>query len=208
MNYRYQEVLTWIVPGFYLIAYVLGATWIIIPCDTDIDDWKQWIEILGGVSNALMALMLFAVPIISLVVGWMINGAGGYLFRRIKREPIVNAYRSVINNPNATQSEAEEKFNLLRETVNLDKLDRFYYRYVFSRNMFTAQGILSILSIVLLMGYLIYCCSTCQTLNLTVVLLILVISVLMLFGYWKLVKRDLFTHAKYVFRKGVKKGIL
>lgn len=199
MQYRYQETLAWIIPGFYFLCFLVVEILFIYPSSA-ISKWIVDIFSLG-LSDAMVAFLVFAIPICSFIMGWMLNGWSGYLFRKIMCSQITKAYNSVYCRDNdgklienyiqVDDKKAKETFNVARRVIRLEDVDRFYYRYVASRNMYFAQVLITIISIFFLLNTL---CS-----NLVVSLVSLLISCLMLAIYYYIVARDLNTHAKYVF---------
>lgn len=155
------------------------------------------------ISDARVALLVFAIPIFSFIIGWQLNGWSGYLFRNIMRRPITVAYNNVYcrntdgtfidNYEVADDKQASDTYDIARKVINLEKVDRFYYRFVASRNMYFAQ--------ILIWGIscLIFCNTLCDNVK-TSGIFVLISIVLLLFIY-PIVKRDLNTHAKYVFSK-------
>ena len=208
MDFRYQEVLTWIVPGFYLIAYVFGVAWLIIPDDMGVNVVSYWFNKLVTGGDSQMALMLFAVPILSLIVGWIVNCYGGLLFRRIFKGPIVKAYIKVTDDNFATEKKAEEEFDKVREYIDLDKVDRFYYRYVFSRNMFTAQVILILMMFFIWVAIGIRAMFGARIVEEMELLIIFIATIVFCTIYIPCIVRDLYTHSKYVFLAGVKEKVI
>lgn len=208
MDFRYQEVLTWIVPGFYLIVYSFGIAYLIIPDEDGMNSPERWFTGLVNGGDALMALMLFAVPILSLIVGWLVNCYGGLLFRHIFKSPFVKAYKKVTRDNNATLKKAEDEFDRVRECIDLEKVDRFYYRYVFSRNMFTTQAILTLGMFILLAVVAISMFFGFDFLKGRMVLIITLVTIVIGGLYLPCVDRDLFTHSKYVFLSGRKENVL
>lgn len=88
--------------------------------------------------------------------------------------------------------EGEKKYDdIIRSTPlnELEKLDRFYYRYVFSRNMLTAQIIFTLISMFVLWN-------TGSYLYPTIVIVIGIITVVL---FYFIVSRDLQIHASFVF---------
>ncbi len=138
MEYRYQETLSWIIPGFYFLFFLGVAILLVYPnCDLS----KEMTNFFKtGMSDAMVALLVFSIPIFSFIVGWMLNGYAGYLFRHIMSEPIKEAYDSVNSRDEKGKkiadyqevelSQAIEIFDAARRVINLEDVDRFYYRYV------------------------------------------------------------------------------
>lgn len=218
MDFRYQEVLTWIIPGFYFLSYMSFVYWLVFPESELVTALTAIVS--GG--DASMALLLFGIPIFSLIIGWVFNGVAGYLFRIIMNSPITNAYIYVRNknkeknndnassnnrnNNNTADSEDNVKwenvkkaFDDAREDIDLDKVDRFYYRYVYSRNMFVTQLYLTGLPVLL------FFFMKCRNWPL---LLIACYGLFWVFIFKFMVERDLYTHAKYVLLMGKEKGII
>lgn len=198
MEYRYQETLSWIIPGFYFLLFLSGSIILVYPESSLSKDMTNLFN--SGMSDAMVALLVFAIPIFSFIVGWVLNGYAGYVFRHIMSMPIKEAYDSV-NSKDEEGNEVKDYkkvevaqaiqiFDAARRVINLENVDRFYYRYVASRNMFFAQLILTVILFFFL------CNSLCSNLKISLVLIIVSLFLLDLFR--NIVARDLSTHAKYV----------
>ena len=199
MEYRYQESLSWCIPGFYFLFY-LSIT--VIGMFPNWEPSKNFSNIFtNDISEGMVAMIVFAIPIFSLIMGWMINAWGGYLFRHIMKWPTTNAYNETYeydkdgkkNNDfkKVDDKTAESEFNIARRTIDLTIVDRFYYRYVSSRNMFTAQLILVIFTVI----FIIKKVAECKISD----IVFLGISIILIVIFYTIVARDLTTHARYVF---------
>ena len=130
---------------------------------------------------------------LSLIVGWIIDAYAGYLFRYIMKNPIQTGYCLAYHkdHKDVPPKIAEEEFDKARDRIDLKNVDRFYYRYVFSRNMYTTQLALMLVTLLLLI------CSkaTCNCIS----FLCFVVGIMIFLLFIPIVKRDLTTHVKYVF---------
>lgn len=199
MDYRYQETLSWIIPGFYLLFYLSMVIWCTFP-DCEISAAVKAV-CNNNISDGIVALLVFAIPIMSLIVGWTLNGFAGYLFRYIMKSPTTSAYNEEYDkNEDGNRIEgfipkddleAERIFDKARRSIDLEKVDRFYYRYVASRNMYFAQLVICVLSVFFVTssfdGPIGHATS------------FLIGSCVLLYLYWLMAARDLNTHARYVF---------
>lgn len=146
MSYRYQEILAWIIPGFYIIAmlfFIWGLSADIFQSlsITDVDNSSIPFKTVVDSCGKLSTIVIFCIPIVSLIAGWIINALGGitmsffgirnFIIRRTKFNPekIGGNDKVAIYNENIESTKLDI----------LEKYDRFYYRYVLSRNMLTAQ---------------------------------------------------------------------
>lgn len=183
MKYRFEETLTWIIPGFYFLLYTL-----ILVCNL----FSSSIELPQDKSTmgVYISILVFTIPMLSLMVGWLFDGYAGYLFRHIIKKPIQKGYESVFHR-DVSKEEAEREFDAARDRIELNNVDRFYYRYIFSRNMFTTQIVLVILTFCMLICSKSACdCSY---------LIYLAIGIAIWLLFIPIVYRDLTTHVKYVF---------
>lgn len=208
MEYRYQETLSWIIPGFYFLFLLSIETLCIFP------SWELSTNILElfnthtseetNISDGLVTLMVFAIPIFSFIVGWIINGYAGYIFRYVMKWPTTKAYNDIYSkNENgceiknykfANNTQAEEEFDIARRVIDLENVDRFYYRYVASRNLYIAQYTITILSIIAIIIALFD-----KTSIVSRSIIFTSISILVTILFYFIVARDLNTHARYVF---------
>lgn len=210
MEYRYQETLSWIIPGFYMLFLLSIETFFVFP------SWEFSTNILGlisphtteetNISDGLVTLMVFAIPIFSFIVGWIINGYAGYIFRYIMKWPTTKAYNDIYckevnglrikNYKFANNHQAEEVFDIARRVIDLENVDRFYYRYVASRNLYIAQYTITIISIIaIIIAAFDKTSMVSRSIIFTSIFLLLTIV------FYFIVARDLNTHAKYVFVK-------
>lgn len=195
MNFRYEEVLSWIMPGFYLIFCIafLYAYINIVP-ENDIEFWKN----IAGIVNDFSAAVIFAIPLFSFVSGWILNAAGGFLFKsKYMRWPSARSYDLIYPQESSSCSDSGsawcdkvKKYSALKKAITPEKVDRFYYRYVFSRNMVCAQLIIVIL-IMTAPLYSFFEFSRPWT----------IISFVVLVIYLAISWRDLHTHAIYVIKE-------
>lgn len=226
MEFRYQEALTWFVPGFYLLFYLLVESFFLFPHIGDNDSSPGVWDIVIHLKDGAITFLVFAIPIVSLIVGWIINGFGGWAFRFVFKTPIFKTYAKLLQGKKLKvdnkrvklteypdrknyrrkykdlkkyredlkefEKQAELAFDDMREKINLDNVDRFYYRYVFSRNMFMSQVFVIILSNVLFFMSSQKCWWSYFD---TVIIATLCIDLI----FCPVVFRDLSTHVKQVF---------
>ncbi|MDE6649575.1 MAG: hypothetical protein K2K45_06575 [Muribaculaceae bacterium] len=217
MEFRYQEVFTWFIPGFFLLFYLLVEAIFLFPGDSNTTG--VW-DFVNSLKDGSITFLIFAIPFISLIIGGIFNGLGGYAFRHCFKRPIYNVYSKLLNdkkigkekdtdldkrpkkedytdnieeyknNLKAFKKQAEWYFDDTRDKINPEDIDRFYYRYVYSRNMFITQiFILVATSVMVFFSPELSLCSF--AVSFVVALVILVI-----FG--SIVNRDLSTHVKQV----------
>ena len=201
MEFRYQETLTWIIPGFYLAVGILVFGQLFKAFS--VLDFFAPLKTNDGSYEGINSILIFLIPILSFIVGWMINGIAGFLLRcdTLFGYPVYSAFDKLY--PDKARIPSKDKMKRFDqakyELDDLEKYDRFYYRYIFSRNMFVAQLLL------LLSAPVIYCMDSskeesCQVLIKT---LFLLLSLCMLFFF--LTYRDLNTHARYIYNGARKK---
>lgn len=201
MEFRYQETLTWIIPGFYLsVGILVLGQWF----DAfSVLDFFAPLKIRNGSFEGINTILIFLIPLLSFIIGWLINGIAGFLFRCdiLFGYPVYAAFDKLYPKESGISSKDKmERFDHAKYILeDLEKYDRFYYRYIFSRNMFVAQLLL------LLSAPIIYCMDSsegesCQALIKT---LFLLLSLCMLFFF--LTYRDLNTHARYIYNGARKK---
>lgn len=182
MKYRFEETLTWIIPGFYFLLYSFILVCLLYSSSIEIPNE-------GNAIGVYISILIFTIPMLSLIIGWLVDGYGGYLFRKIIKGPIQKGYKLVFHR-DVSVEDAEKAFDEARDRINLNTVDRFYYRYIFSRNMYTAQiGLLLVTIILLLLSK--EACNCCK-------LWYLVVWGIILLAYYPIVHRDLTTHVKYV----------
>lgn len=205
MNYRTEEVLAWFIPGFYTMSF-LGAMLII-------NNWDEVAAFLqksldGKATNVSIIkdsfpLLLFVLPVAAMVIGWIVNAFGGWLFRiKWLNLPIASALDNVIGNNTLRvdnvdynkQTKWRNKVSLFRKkvrlSINLERVDRFYYRYVLSRNMVGSQLLLIVIISILWIAQP-TACWLCRYMPASLVLIVI---------YLQITWRDLTTHSKYVWK--------
>lgn len=220
MEFRYQEVFTWFIPGFFLMLYLLiEASFLFTENGGDSGVW----DFINGLKDGPITFLVFAIPFVSLILGGIFNGCGGYLFRHFFKWPIYNAYAKLLEDKKIElgeealfkkkpikadyknkiedykediknfRKEAERYFDDSRDIIDLEPLDRYYYRYVYSRNMFVTQIFLLMASSVMVV------CAPAR--SWLAFLIAFFISALFLFVFGSMVNRDLSTHVKQVLLK-------
>lgn len=209
MEFRYQEILSWIIPGFFFIACVI--IFVLIGYDLSIDDVPTfvrqcfWTQNCHGdysfdsdMADSFAVLLVFLIPILSLIVGWILNFCGGCLLKWnwLQGHSIVKGYKAWKNEKNKknktdNSQDILNRFERAKHEIDLDEIDRFYYRYVFSRNMFTAQIILTLVWTVLRLSG--------QTLSCYIGVWVFVVMIVLDILFYFIMSRDLTTHACFVF---------
>lgn len=210
MEFRIQDVLGWIIPGLYLLGICLGFYFF---CNQDI------ITLYGSTfgqeviqSDLMTALVVFAIPVIGMIAGYMLNYIGSYLEHLIYSIPFIPRPARLILDNRSSRSRIAD-LDLLRKTLGLCSLDklksndtldnrlanrcrnkavqhiapecveRYYFRMIFGRNLATAQLISFVFVLV-----------NQFSLNPLVIIMALV-SVLLIGCYY----RDSSTYTKYCF---------
>lgn len=198
MSYRYQEILAWIIPGFFLISMTLimwgiaeNFAFFSIESFNKLPPEVKKMCASAQFWNAVAAVLLFLIPITSMIVGWIVNFCGGFIMKPdCIRGPIISEeYPEKLRqkNPNAVA-----EYTHIIKTADfqaLDHLDRFYYRYVFSRNMMAAQLLLIPIS-----GWILGLSNTTHC-----ICAIIIIEFGIAFIFSLIMRRDLKTHASFVF---------
>lgn len=198
MSYRYQEILAWIIPGFFLLimTYIVwGYANDYIPFlnykPSSIPEFLSTYNPSGQFWNAVATILLFLIPITAMIIGWIVNFLGGRLMKNswLQRCIVTSAYSKSWKDKNP---DAVAEYNRIIRTTDfktLEYLDRFYYRYVFSRNMVAAQISLMILSLLIFLKAD-TCVCACG---------IVMIEGVLAFFFTFIMARDLKTHASFVF---------
>lgn len=164
MNYRWQETIKILIPGFYMVVF-LGIAYFFKNCTLD----KDVIESIGKLSAILIALSLF----LAFVVGFvneLISGGMEYLmycwciprpsrvilnetFTRFRISKIsdlkvkldISSIRKVDNKM------AAKCLRTAKQAIDKDKCIEYYYQSVLARNLFFAHVIVSI--VILFMNF-------------------------------------------------------
>lgn len=210
MNYRYQEILTWIIPGFFLLV-AIGFIWCIsnetLPFfsfntstykDAQLDGINKFLyECLLPKSstsfwNAVATVLVFLIPMMSLLVGWIVNAFGGLIMKiHIIRRFFLLLVMGCPKSEKEYSLDIVEKYSKCiksHDPKNLEQLDRFYYRYVFSRNMLAAQTALIVISAFILHSH-----------NYQYDCRIIMLEFVMAFIFLVIMIRDFHTHVSFVF---------
>lgn len=157
MNYRWQETMKILIPGFYIVIF-LGIAYFFKNCTFD----KDVIESIGKLSAILIVLSLF----LAFVVGFVnevISGGVEYLMycvciprpsRLILNETFTRFHISKISDlksklhiSNVDKVDNEKSAKCLRtakQAIDKDKCIEYYYQSVLGRNLFFAHVIVSI----------------------------------------------------------------
>lgn len=198
MNYRYQEILAWIIPGFFLIVttfiiwgYVHGGVPFINERSSTLVEHFSTIQTSGQFWNAAATILLFLIPITAMLIGWIVNFLGGRIMKRsyLRKHILSSVYP---NDKKDKSPDAVAEYDHIIRTSDfktLEYLDRFYYRYVFSRNMMAAQILLIITSLLFFMN-----ASSTQC-GCGIIIIEGGLAILFIF----IMARDLKTHASFVF---------
>ncbi|MDE6020877.1 MAG: hypothetical protein K2H01_07780 [Ruminococcus sp.] len=208
MNFRYQEILALIIPCFFLMSCTIGV-WLYFYCHNQYIVDENWFNsLLNGLSSppttfwtAIATILVFLIPIMSMIVGWIVNAVGGYL---MKISCLRKLLLSVAYKKSKCGEEEKEKcpdvvkkyYKIIRlkDVDKIDKLDRFYYRYVLSRNMLAAQLILIFMPLIMAIPGFAYP-STCR---------LVVNEAILALAFLFIMVRDFITHAEFVFRSSDK----
>ena len=212
MNYRVEDILAWFIPGFYTLMWIGVIVGLIHAdniqnlfacCQDNCGCNPNGFKILLKLIKDSLPLLLFILPVTAMILGWMINALGGCLYRRCPLNyPIVKSFDKVIKNGSYSESgvvyskssDYRDKVRLYKEyarlSIDLKEVDRFYYRYVLSRNMVASQ-LCMIVALLFLRnipadGHIRCCWLGC--------------CILLLGIYIAITYRDLTTHSKYVWK--------
>lgn len=164
MNYRWQETMKILIPGFYIVIF-LGIAYFFKNCTFD----KDVIESIGKLSAILIVLSLF----LAFVVGFVnevISGGMEYLMyiigaprpsRLILNETFTRFRISKISDlkvkldissiQKVDNKMAAKCLRTAKQTIDKDKCLEFYYQSVLARNLFFAHVTVSI--VILFMNF-------------------------------------------------------
>ena len=194
MSFKEHDILSFGLPGFLLLILTIVGTWIWQwPSEWDYNDIADFMA-------KLSAPLIFIIPLMAMITGWFVNGIAGLAMKIvIPRWPSFginipgNPLRSFKENKKISTREAYNLYKNKRIQINISDVDRFYYRYVLSRNMFWALVIFWIIMFMysLLGKNSLITCVTPGILWCTAVISLLLAGLIM--------GRDLTTHIKFVF---------
>ena len=205
MNFRYQEMLSWIIPGFYIIIIGIIIAFVFNPIDEVVlKDYATFIKDYN-ITDAMTVILVFMIPIVSLIIGWIINAVAARIFyiHALQFRQVLYGKLAVYkdkkqeydnSSPSERRNLREKYFNEycdVKQELDLDLVDRTYYRYVFSRNMFICQVLITLYWF---FGSICTQQDCCKILGGTIIMI-----VISAFYYYIIVDRDLSSHAKFVF---------
>lgn len=210
MEFRIHEVLSWIVPGIYL-TFLSLIFWL---CGSEAPDINNLFPTEGAKipSDLITALAIFAIPVIGLIVGYVVNYIASltehYVYRityiprpsnrilnnKTNRSKVANLSKlhellkiSITEdgclNDTIDNEKARNYRDIAVQAIDHETMERYYFRMIFGRNM-TMSQILAYIASFFLINY-----------NWT--LFIIMTGFLMIFAlaYY----RDSMTHTKYSF---------
>lgn len=210
MEFRIQEVLGWIIPGLYLLGICLGFYLFNNQGFMTLYKSSIWHEIIQ--SDLMTALVVFAIPVIGMIAGYMLNYIGSFLEHLVYRIPFLPRPARLLLDNRSSRSKIAD-LDLLRKTLGLCSLDRrkscntldnryanvcrnnavqhiapesverYYFRMIFGRNLATSQLISFIY--ILINRFIIS----------PLVVIMAIVSVLLICCYY----RDSLTYTKYCF---------
>lgn len=169
MEFRYNEIIIWLVPGLYLLC--VWSLFILIPFSNS-SDIQVYIRFLKGIPDGVLtSAALFFIPFVSFVIGYLINYISSQmeywlysmnilerpsriiLKDKSKRYKISNLNSLLCRLGSTNQNiDSNEKANILlmqaKQSVNICSLDTYYFKSVFGRNLCCAQVIVIIAIVV------------------------------------------------------------
>lgn len=156
MNYRTQDFLKLIIPGLYVVAFVVG--WYLLSHKNDIDTTKI---------NDLTGIIVLLVPFIGFVTGYFIECvmaaiehlfyifkgrrpsktvlSGGMfgLYTLAKKDKILN--NNSCNEKSLSNSKAGEILQIAKQAISRDLVEGFRLNSMMARNIFGGQALITIL---------------------------------------------------------------
>lgn len=168
MTYRYNEIIVWMIPGLY---FVLAFCAIISLADYNV--FRPVFDILNNIpSSALAPIVLFAVPFVSFLVGYLLNYIASeleyisykYKFPRPSRILLnKESKRYFINdidslkrklgipfNERVDNDLSNQLFTKAKQKIVKNDLDSYYFKSAFGRNLLCAQILLIIACVIAL----------------------------------------------------------
>ncbi len=186
MNYRWQETMKILIPGFYIVVFV-GIAYFFKNCTFD----KEVIESINKLSAILIVLSLFLAFVVG-QVNEVISGGVEYLMynlwiprpsRLILNEKFTRFYISKISDlrdklgvgdgEKVDNKKAAKSLRTAKQTIDKDKCIEFYYQSVLARNLFFAHVIVSISILFLNFSWPLF-------------LAMIVLAVLLCWQWWKM----------------------
>lgn len=209
MTYRYNEIIVWMIPGLY---FVLAFGTLISLADPNV--FKPVFDIFNSIpSSALAPIVLFAVPFVSFLVGYILNYIASeieyiaykYKFPRPSRILLNNeSKRYIINDLDSLKQElgiplnrivdndlSNHFFTKVKQIIVKNDLDSYYFKSAFGRNLLCAQILLMIACIISLF-------LKCSLVFTIYVVLYEVLFLILLFNSWR---RNNIVYVKYILLK-------
>lgn len=167
MNFRFKEIIRYIIPGLYIIFQIVGYV-----CATNYLGVITFLK--EQKDTGFVTIVLFAVPLISYLIGYFIEigaSAAEYnlykckLFKRPSYTILKNKDRRYkINNLEGlyikvgtehdqikNNTDAKDVFDIANQNINNRSCcEEFFYQMMVARNMLTAQVIMSIVLFILM----------------------------------------------------------
>lgn len=160
MNYRWQETMKILIPGFYIVIF-LGIAYFLKNCTFD----KDVIESIGKLSAILIVLSIFFAFVVGFV-NEVISGGLEYLMycvgiprpshlilnEKYTRFHIskISDLKGKLNISNVDNIIAAKCLRTAKQAIDKDKCIEYYYQSVLTRNLFFAHVIVSILILVVI----------------------------------------------------------
>lgn len=116
MHFRYEEILSWVIPGFYFggqIVVLYIFLWHTPESVLELVKNNSVIETLESMS----VVLVFLIPILSLIIGWMLNAMGGFLLRldSLFGKMIYDAYEAVNGKTNLSKGQIIQQFDMAKQ---------------------------------------------------------------------------------------------
>ncbi len=160
MEFRYNEIIIWLIPGLYLLCLV--CLFVLSPFMDNID-FQSCFELLKQLPDGVAtSATVFFIPFVSFVMGYLINyiaSQGEYwlycckYFKRpsriilegkTRRYKIVDKKKLLMKlgrGPYAlySNSEANDMLSKAKQSVDISSLDTYYFKSILGRNLLCAQ---------------------------------------------------------------------
>lgn len=165
MEFRYNEIIVWLIPGLYFLC--LMFLFILLPITGDGEIVKYINSIKDLPEGVQTSAALFFIPFVSFVVGYLINYIASqsefvmYKFNILQRPSKIllsgksDRYRvadlrllehklSYSSNNDITNDEANKLLIKTKQNVDISSLDTYYFKSVFGRNLLCSQVLIII----------------------------------------------------------------
>ena len=159
MNYRFQEIMKMVVPGFLLLVFI-----VLFNSAYDIELYGQIGKVVKGVESIPNSLMVVVLPFIAFIIGYLINMVASFaerysykwkiidrpshillknesLFTKKQRKVLVDLIKHT-DEYNICKEQAGRIFKMVKDThQRSNDVDEFYYQSVMARNILGAYSI-------------------------------------------------------------------